>query len=126
MGQPLIGKTTATDFGVLRDLNQSKVFSKLDIRWAYPQIELTPESRSITTFQTHQGMYRFKRLMFGISCAAELYNKIIQQVLRNCPGVNSIFDDIVVHGASQSEHNKNLDKPLQTLREKGLTLNLDK
>ena len=64
--------------------------------------------------------------MFGISCAPELYNKIIQQVLRDCPGINSIFDDIVVHGAIQGEHNKNLEKLLQTLREKGLTLNLDK
>ncbi|XP_021351252.1 uncharacterized protein K02A2.6-like [Mizuhopecten yessoensis] len=111
---------------ILQDLNQSKVFSKLDIRWAYHQIELAPESRGITTFQTHLGMYRYKRLMFGISCAPELYNKIIQQVLRECPGVNSIFDDIVVHGETQGEHNKNLDKLLQTLREKGLTLNLDK
>jgi hypothetical protein len=32
---------------VIQDLNQSKVFSKLDIRLAYHQIELTPDSREI-------------------------------------------------------------------------------
>ena len=59
---------------ILTDLNQSQVFSKLDIKWAYHQIELDPSSREITTFQTHKGNFRYKRLMFGISCAPEMYN----------------------------------------------------
>ena len=50
---------------VLQDLNQSKFFSKLDLNSAYHQIELVPESRDITTFGTHDGLYRYKRLMFG-------------------------------------------------------------
>ena len=43
---------------VIQDLNQSKVFSKLDIRLAYHQIELTPDSREITAFMKHKGVYR--------------------------------------------------------------------
>ena len=85
---------------VLQDFNQSTVFSKLDIKLAYHQIVL--ESRQITTFMTHKGMYRYKLLMFGISCAPEMYNKIIQQTLDGCDGVQSIFDDIVVHGKNYS------------------------
>ena len=38
---------------VLQDLNQRKFFSKLDLTSAYHQIELSPESRDITTFGTH-------------------------------------------------------------------------
>ena len=45
---------------VLQDLNQSKFFSKLDTNSAYHQIEMTPESRDITTFGTHKGLYRYK------------------------------------------------------------------
>ena len=41
---------------VLQDLNQSKFFSKLDLTSAYHQIELSPESRDITTFGTHKGL----------------------------------------------------------------------
>ena len=111
---------------VLQDFNQSTVFSKLDIKLAYHQIELDPSSREITTFMTHKGMYRYKRLMFGISCAPEMYNKILQQTLDGCDGVQSIFDDIVVHGKTQAEHDKHLEATLQRLCEKGLTLNIDK
>ena len=73
---------------VLQHFNQSSVFSKLDIKLAYHQSVLDPESRQITTFMTHKGMYRYKRLMFGISCAPEMYNKFIQQTLDGCDGVH--------------------------------------
>ena len=111
---------------VLQDFNQSTVFSKLDIKLAYHQIVLDPESRQITTFMTHKGMYRYKRLMFGISCAPEMYNKIIQQTLDGCDGVQSIFDVIVVHGKTTAEHDQRLDIVLRRLSDRGLTLNIDK
>ena len=54
---------------VLQSLHQSTVFSKLDLKWGYHQLELHPDSRSITTFTTHCGLYQYKRLMFGITSA---------------------------------------------------------
>ena len=111
---------------VLQDLNQSTVFSKLDIKMAYHQLEIDDESREITTFMTHKGMYRYKRLMFGVSCAPEMYNKIISQTLSDLQGVSNIFDDIIVHGRNDEEHDARLDALLFRLQEKGLTLNLEK
>ena len=32
-----------TIYEILQDLNQSKVFSKLDVKWAYHQIALAPD-----------------------------------------------------------------------------------
>ena len=66
---------------LLQDLNQSTVLIKLDLKWAFHQIELKEESRSITTFVTHEGLYHYKRLMFGISCTLEMYQRVIQQAL---------------------------------------------
>ena len=43
---------------ILQSLNGSKVFSKLDMRWGYHQLELPPESREITTFVTVQTVFR--------------------------------------------------------------------
>ena len=88
---------------VLQDLNQSKFLSKLDLFSAYHQIELAPESRDITTFGTHDGLYRYKWLMFGISCAPEMYQKVIRQVLQDCEGVHNILDDVIVHGQSAEQ-----------------------
>jgi hypothetical protein len=64
--------------------------------------------------------------MFGISCAPEMYQRIISQVLQGCTGVRNILDGIIVHGATKEDHDRNLEVLLQRLREKGLTLNFNK
>ena len=111
---------------VLQNLNQSTVFSKHDLRWGYHQLELHPDSRSITTFTTHRGLYRYKRLMIGISSAPEVYQHVIQQALQNCEGVANISDDIIIHGRNNEEHDKRLQRVLESLKEKNLTLNAEK
>ena len=111
---------------VLQNLNQSSVYSKLDLKWGYHQIELEEESRNITVFTTHKGLYRYKRLMFGISAAPELYQYIMQQVLQGCDGAENISDDIIIHGADQNEHDRRLIAVLEKLHRKGLTLNKEK
>lgn len=49
---------------LLQTMNGSKFFSKLDLKWVYHQLELDMESRGITTFVTHCGLYQYKRLLF--------------------------------------------------------------
>lgn len=101
-------------------------FSKLDLKWGYHQIELELESRALTTFVTHTGLWRYKRLMFGISSAPEMYQHVIRQVLQGIDGVHNISDDIVVFGKTVQEHGTRLHQVLKRLQEKQLTLNKDK
>ncbi|XP_062541464.1 uncharacterized protein K02A2.6-like [Armigeres subalbatus] len=68
---------TIEDF--LPRLKSAKYFSRLDIKDAFHQIELDELSRPVTTFITHRGMYRYKRLMFGVSRASEMFQKIIDK-----------------------------------------------
>ena len=111
---------------VIQNMNQSKIFSKLDLRYGYHQLELEVSSRYVTTFATHIGLFRYKRLMFGISSASEVYQRVIQQTLAGCDGVENISDDIIVHGRTLEEHDKRLVQVLSVIKERGLTLNKDK
>ena len=43
------------------ELNGAKYFSKLDLAQAYHQLELHEDSRYITTFSTHVGLFRYQR-----------------------------------------------------------------
>ena len=107
---------------VLGDMQEARVFSRLDLKWGYHQIELREESCSITTFVRYKGLFRYKRLMFGITSAPEKY----QQVLNDCSGRANISDDIIVYGCDTVEHDERLKKVLITLRDKGLRLNEEK
>lgn len=111
---------------VIQELSHSTHFSKIDLKKGYHQIELAEESRGITTFVTHKGLFRYKRLVFGISSAPEAYQHIMQQVLSGCDGVVNISDDIVVHGKTQEEHDNRLEQAMERLKQRGLTVNPDK
>ncbi len=110
----------------MEDMTGACVFSKLDLRAGYHQIELEDESRSVTTFCTHEGLYRYKQLPFGISSASEVFQNVLQQSLQGLHGVRNIADDLIVWGKSQEEHDRNLEALFQRLDAKGLTLNGDK
>ena len=111
---------------VLYQLNGSTAFSTLDLKWGFRQIILEEQSRNITTFITHEGLFRYKRLMFGISSAPELYQHTIKQALEGCEGAYNIHDDIIIHGRNVEKHDVRLRKTFERIQEKGLTFNVDK
>ena len=98
------------------------MFSKSDLCWGYPQIDLDPASREITTFVTHKGLFRNKRIMFRITSAPEQYQHAIHHVLQSCKGARNISDDVIVYGKGTQNHIQNLEKVLSWLRERGLAL----
>ena len=102
------------------------MFSKLDLNKGYHQLELDPKSRGITTFATHRGLYRYQRLAFGITSAAEIFQYQIQTALAGIPGCRNLSDNIIVYGKTQQEHDATLRNVFQRLRDKGLTLNRSK
>ena len=111
---------------VLEELNGSTVFSKLNLRCGFHQIELHEDSRDITTFITHEGLFRYKRLSFGVNAAPEKFQRVIRQIIADVEGVVNIADDLIVHGKTISEHDQNLHKLLAKLEEKNLTLSGEK
>ena len=75
----------------------------------YLQIELSPESRYITTFATHNGLKRYTRLNFGTTSSSEIFQNAIQQVIQGIKGCRNISDDIIIFGATQEEHDRALE-----------------
>ena len=106
---------------VLEELNGSTVFSKLDMNMGFHQIELEEGSRDITTFSADDSLFRYKRLSFGVNSAPEQYQNIVRQTIAGCPRATNITDDIVVHGKTTEEHDRNLVMLLNRLQERNLT-----
>ena len=107
-------------------LNGAKYFSKLDLNQAYHQLPLHIDSRFITTFSTHVGLYRYTCLNYGTNAAMEIFQHVLQETLQGINGVLNIADDIVVFGKTRKEHDLALQNCLQRLHSKCLTLNLKK
>ena len=96
-------------------LNGGKKFSKIDLSTAYQQIELDDASRQYVCINTHQGLYRYTRLPYGVACAPAVFQETMDKVLEGLDGVGCILDDIIVTGKDEEEHDRNLNKTLQRL-----------
>ena len=111
---------------LIHTLNGATVFSKLDLRAGYHQVPLSPESRHITTFATHKGLWRYTQLNFGTNSASGIFQKTKQDQLQGIPGTLNISDDVIVYGKTQAEHDRALDVVCQKFSKASLTLNRKK
>jgi hypothetical protein len=111
---------------LVADLNGATVFTTLDLSSGYHQLELAEEIRHITTFSTHLGLRRYKRLLFGINAASEIFQNTIEELLTGQPGCKNISDDIIVFGKDQATHDANLRQVLERLKSHNLRLNKEK
>jgi hypothetical protein len=111
---------------LIHRLKDAKVFSRLDVKNAFHQLELSPESREITTFITHRGLFRYMRLLFGINAAPEIFQKVFERILSKCSGTFNYLDDIIIFGETKQIHDQNLQKVLKVLKENDVLLNEEK
>ena len=118
---------TPTLDDILPKLNGAKYFTILDARSGYWNIKLSNDSSLYTTFNAGPyGRYRFLRLPFGLSCAQDVFQRMVDETFGDLPGVTGIADDIVIFGSKEEEHDANLRRVLERARERGIRFNPDK
>ena len=107
---------------IIADLNGCRVFSEIDLNQGYHQFPIYADSRNLTTFSTHVGLYRYKRLNFGLSCAAEIFQRKVGDAIAGIQGVRNISDDIYIGGVDKAQHDERLVQVLCRLKENQLTV----
>ena len=111
---------------ILHKLSGSTVFSKLDATSGFYQIPLDPESAKLTTFITPCGRFYYKRLPFGITSAPEIFQRTMENILKDESNVICFYDDILVHSEDEQAHERHLDRVTKKLASVNLKLNPEK
>lgn len=93
---------------------------------SYQQVRLDEGSKKLCTFSTHKGLFVYDRIPFGISSAPAIFQRIMDQLLRNISGVISFQDDILISGVDSKDHLNNLKEVCSKLNDYGLTVSKDK
>lgn len=111
---------------ILSRLNGKQVFTVLDLRNGFWQMELDSQSSDLTTFMTPFGRFRWRRVPFGISSAPEMFQKRMVQLFGDIEGVEVYFDDMLIAGKDFKEHDEILSKVLQRARDNNIRFNPSK
>ena len=90
-------------------------FTKIDLAEAYNQVQLGPESRRRLALSTHRRVLLQNVLPFGISSAPGYFQKIMDDLTNDLPGVAVYLDNILVSGKDAEDHLRNLRKLLDCL-----------
>ena len=113
---------------VVNKVSQYNVFSTLDLKSAFHQVELSADDRIFTAFEADGQLFQFIRLPFGLKNAVPSFQRIIDNIIENnnCQGTHAYLDNITVGGKTQKEHDENLQHFMSVAKQYNLTFNESK
>ena len=100
-----------------------KVFSKMDFKSAFWQIELEEQSRKLTVFHANDKLYRYKRLTMGMKPSQGELTQALQPIFANISDAHLIHDDLIVATKTDEEHVEVIDKVMKAIAKANVTLN---
>jgi len=106
----------------------------LDLSEAYLQIEveqhtqkyLTSYQKYIKTISTHMGYFKPTRLMYGVASAPDIFQLVLENVLREFPNIRNYHYSVIRGAKSRQALLQKLDKVLAKFAELNIHINLDK
>lgn len=101
-------------------------FTKIDLKQAYLQLKVRPQDRDVLTLNTSFGLYKPTRLMYDVAAAPAIWQREMENILREIPGVSVFLDDIKVTGSTDEEHLQRLEPVFTRLNKFRIKINRDK
>ena len=65
---------------------------------------------------THKGLFQYNRLPFGVSSAPGIFQRVMESLLGDIPGVVVYIDGILITGKTDEEHLAALEEVLKRLQ----------
>ena len=112
---------TAED--IFAKVKDDVIFSKFDLSKGYWQIPVRESDKDVTTFITHDGLYRFNVMPFGMMTAPATFSRMMRRLLEKMRNVDNYLDDVLVHTKIWEAHLSTLREFFQRVRKANLTLN---
>lgn len=108
---------------LIDSLGKARYITTLDLARGYWQVPVEKESRSRTAFTTPFGLFQFKVMPFGLHGAPATFQRMMDEILRDCTGYAAAYlDDVVIYSMTWNNHLEHIRAILNKLRKAGLTL----
>jgi Reverse transcriptase (RNA-dependent DNA polymerase) len=112
----------------IESLGDARLLSTLDCNSGYWQIPVSPQDKEKTTLTSHEGLFQFLRMHFGLESAPATFQRFVDITRAGLTWKVCLvyLDDIIVYSRSREDHPEHLDAVILRLYRAGLSLNLKK
>ncbi|GFT04982.1 retrovirus-related Pol polyprotein from transposon 297 [Trichonephila clavipes] len=103
---------------ILDKLQDTRVFSTIDLRNGFFHVPVNKQSRPYTSFVTQNGQFQFLKMPFGLSTCPSTFQRFINTVFRDLVVQGIVLpymDDIVILAKNESEAIERLKKKIEFL-----------
>ena len=115
---------------VLLSVRQGDWMASIDLKEAYLQVPVHPDSRHFLRFVSKGHVFQFKALCFGLSTAPQVFTRVMAPVsaILHSMGIRMrrYLDDWLVQSSSQASLLRDLQTVLQLCHELGIVVNPQK
>ena len=110
-------------------LQNARWFTKLDVRWGYNNIRIKEGDEFKAAFRTNRGLFEPLVMFFGLTNSPTTFQTMMNEILKEEIATNKVLvylDDILIFAKDCAEHQKQVRRVLDILRQHGLYLKLEK
>jgi hypothetical protein len=119
---PLIGK-------LIDQLKDSRIFSKFDIQWEYPNVRIKEEDKWKPAFRINCGLFEPLVMFFGLTNSPATFQSMMNKIFEKLIAKGHVvvyMDNILVFTNSLEHHRQVVCKVLKILRQNDLYLKATK
>ena len=114
---------------IVENINMKKIFTKIDLRWGYNNIQIKKGDEWKMVFITPEGLFELTVIFFGLinslATFQTIMNKILQDLI-NTSQVASFIDNIIIGTETEEWHNKLVEEVVKRLAKNNLYVKLEK
>ncbi|GFU34774.1 retrovirus-related Pol polyprotein from transposon 17.6 [Trichonephila clavipes] len=114
---------------VFRHFARSKVYSTLDLRNGFFQVDVDEDCRKYTSFIVPDGQFEFNKVPFGISTSPGVFQRYVSSIFRDLTRkgiVISYLDDLVILAKNEQEGLEKLKIIFEVAKKYGLEIKFKK
>lgn len=94
----------------IQNLGKAKIFSTIDLESGFHQILIKESDREKTAFSVNGAKYEFIRMPFGLKNAPSIFQRCVDDILREYIGKFAYvyIDDVLIYSSTPEEHMEHL------------------
>ena len=115
--------------GLVDNMESKRVFTKMDLRWGYNNVQIKEGDEWKAAFTTHVGSFEPVVMFFGMTNSPATFQAMMNEILRdliNEGKVAAFVDDVLVGTEEEEEHSEIVEEVLRQLEKNDLYVKPEK